>query len=133
MRHIADAQRGYKSRGNSGDLMFRERSNGEIRFFEYMVDHIKRSAEDVEIKIRNLKKFRLKVNIRGTPKGIYGVRNAIKETINATGKFLDVNCSPRSHEINIVTDASEELLLGTLQKYKTNKSCLTKYKLSRLG
>ena len=55
MRHIADAQKGYKNRDNSNDLMFRNRSDGELRFFEYMIDHIKRSAEDVEIKIRNLK------------------------------------------------------------------------------
>ena len=133
MRHIEDAQIGYKRRDNSSDLMFKGRSCGELRYFEYMIDHIKRSAEDVQVRIKNLKKFNLKTKIKGSPRGIYGVRNAIQETIGAIGKFYEVSCSPKNGEMEIVTDASEELLLGTLQKYKTNKSCLTKYKLSRLG
>tara|TARA_Y100000034_G_scaffold97501_1_gene119075 strand:- start:121 stop:522 length:402 start_codon:yes stop_codon:yes gene_type:complete len=131
MRHVEDAQIGYKKRGVQGQDMFKERSFGELRYFEYLIDNVKKNALRLSKKISDQKKYDIKLNIKGTPKKIYGVRNSIQNTLDVMGIFHSISCSSKSSTMSIITNATEECLIGTLERYKSKCQDFKRYNIKR--
>lgn len=131
LRHIESAQIGFKNRERDNG-MFQDRSFGEIRYLEYAIDKIKGSAERLSKNIANQKKYEIRLNLKGNRKRIYGVRDAIKDTLDAHNMVYQVNCSPSKGSMTLVTTAGEEYVIGIMEKCKRSPN-LKSYKLERTG
>ena len=116
MRHVEDAQKGFKARDISDEKMFELKSFGEVRYMEYMLDRIKHSSEKLAAKVSRHHRYCIHVDLNGSSKRIYGVRELIRARLEAFDEPYQIKCSPTRGELLVVTSATEECLIGTLEK-----------------
>lgn len=130
LNHIEDALIGFRDRCGQED-MFNNRSFGEYRFFEYIIDKILGSTEKLAEKIKNQRKYQISLTLKGSRKTIYGVRNALRKSLSATGKMPpQMQCSPKRGKITLVTCLPQEFIEGVLGNYTNRSRNLTAYKIT---
>ena len=124
LRHIQQAQRGFKAREHEGDKLFGPKSCGEQRYFEYMLDRIKGSANTLAKKVSGQHRYEVDLVLKnGSPKKkLYGVRDAVLRRLTSMGETSQVKCSPTNSKMTIVTGAEEEVIIGTLEKLRRRES-----------
>ncbi len=125
LRHIDDARLGFTNRSGQ-ENMFENRSFGEIRFFEYMVDKVKASADRLSHKISDLQKYEVTIDVKGSPKLILGVRKIFQELFHARGLSGHLNVLPKEGKIVMVAPVTEECVIGTLERYRRKSSSTIK-------
>ncbi len=132
LNHIEDALIGFKDKDTSEEDRFKTKSHGEIRFLEYIVDKVKESADQLNDKIGNLRRYEISILLKGERRNIFGIKNVIKSALVAQGIAPQLKTNPSNGTIEITTSASEECLIGILERYqRNNKQTLLNYNIQR--
>ncbi|GEM_PF-4196732 len=131
LRHIEDAMLSFKERQGDQD-MFNRRSYNETRFFEYIVDKVKNSAERLSEKIASQKKYNIELEMRGDKGGVYSLKHVLQNSLQASGIPSKIEVYPTKSLFIITSAASEEFLKGIIETYKSKKTFLSSYKITPL-
>jgi len=130
LAHIEDARKAFKER-NGQEGMFSNQTYSEYRFFEYILDKIKGSAEKLSRKISRQKKYVIDLVFRGgNNRQIYRVRDTLKNAFSAQGIIYELATSRQRRQLEIITCATPEWLIGSLERYKDKNHHLKGYELT---
>jgi hypothetical protein len=127
LSHLEDAHRGFKDRDEGLVGPFDNPSYPEIRFLQYVLDRVKDATGRLSDEILSQRRYEVDVKMKGTPKNIYGLRNAIRNSLGSRGISPSFDISPKSGLMTVVTRASEEEMIGIIEKYKSRSPTLLKY------
>lgn len=127
IRHCEDAREGFRTRGGQ-DSMFSGRSCEEHRFFEYNLDKIKSAAVKLNDEIAAQQRYQIKVDLKGDANSLKSVRNRVQDSLNAYGSASRIRAYVSKGELQVVTSASEEYIIGVFEKNKRNLG-VKKYKI----
>ena len=128
LRHMEDASKGFKGRSGQEE-MFSNCSFGEIRFLEYSLDRIKEGAYQLYEKVNDLKRYEIDLDIRGSSKLIYGVRQTMRNCFNARNIFGQVKVDRDGSKLVVVTSANKDCLEKVLDNYKSSQ--VKRYKINQ--
>jgi len=124
--HIEDATKAFRERSGQ-DGMFENQSYAELRFIHYIQGKVNDSAEWLEEKMSNLRRYEVDVDLRGPRNTILGIRNVLRKALVAQGLPPTIQVSHDRTKMTIVTEQHEEFLVGLLERYKKNSTNLLRY------
>jgi len=127
LNHIEDAHRGFKERNDGTTSPFENYSYPELRFLQYIVDRVMEATVKLSDEIISQRRYNLNVEVKGCNRNIYSLRNAIRDSLCCRGIPPQIRSSPKDCQMIVVTSASEEEMIGIIEKYKMRNTALVRY------